>query len=170
MTRSGSGRRTTDGNLSEKAIWAGGTVRSLSAGRGVGRLPFLWGYLGTNKLGIGESSAFVAAVAVAPGQPLLLALPPLTGRPSGPRLWRSQRLWVSYRAALSRDSPRGVGDGRRGATMRAILGSSGCSCGWVFLGERLRGGQWLSVSLGLVGLVLIIEPWELRGVLSSLLT
>jgi drug/metabolite transporter (DMT)-like permease len=40
----------------------------------------------------------------------------------------------------------------------------------LLLGERLKGGQWLSVGLGLIGLVLIIEPWQLRGVLSSLLT
>jgi len=41
---------------------------------------------------------------------------------------------------------------------------------WPLLKERLRGTQWLSVFIGLVGLVLIIEPWQLRGALSSLLT
>lgn len=40
---------------------------------------------------------------------------------------------------------------------------------WPILGERLRGLQWLSVLLALGGLVLIIEPWNLHGVLSSLL-
>jgi drug/metabolite transporter (DMT)-like permease len=40
---------------------------------------------------------------------------------------------------------------------------------WPILGERLRGSQWLSVLLALGGLVLIIEPWKLQGVLSSLL-
>ena len=40
---------------------------------------------------------------------------------------------------------------------------------WPLLGERLRGSQWLSVGLALVGLVLIVEPWKLHGVLSALL-
>jgi drug/metabolite transporter (DMT)-like permease len=40
---------------------------------------------------------------------------------------------------------------------------------WPLLGERLRGAQWMSVGLALVGLVLIVEPWKLHGVLSPLL-
>jgi drug/metabolite transporter (DMT)-like permease len=40
---------------------------------------------------------------------------------------------------------------------------------WPILGERLRGSQWLSVGLALGGLVLIVEPWKLHGVLSALL-
>ncbi len=38
-----------------------------------------------------------------------------------------------------------------------------------FLGERLRGVQWLAVALALTGLVLVLEPWHLQGVVSSLL-
>jgi drug/metabolite transporter (DMT)-like permease len=40
---------------------------------------------------------------------------------------------------------------------------------WPILGERLRGSQWLSVGLAFAGLVLIVEPWTLRGVASALL-
>ena len=40
---------------------------------------------------------------------------------------------------------------------------------WPILGERIRGAQWLSVALGLGGLVLIIEPWSLEGIVSSIL-
>ena len=41
--------------------------------------------------------------------------------------------------------------------------------GWV-LGERVRGGQWLAAACTLIGLVLIIEPWNLQGsVLSKVL-
>lgn len=40
---------------------------------------------------------------------------------------------------------------------------------WPILGEKVRGAQWLSVLLGLAGLVLIIEPWNLHGAVSSLL-
>jgi len=40
---------------------------------------------------------------------------------------------------------------------------------WPLLGERVRGSQWISVGLALAGLVLIVEPWKLHGVLSALL-
>ena len=41
---------------------------------------------------------------------------------------------------------------------------------WVFLGERLRGVQWLAVALAFAGLVLVVRPWELDGVVSGVLT
>lgn len=34
---------------------------------------------------------------------------------------------------------------------------------WPVLGERIRGLQWAAVALSAAGLVLIIEPWELKG-------
>jgi drug/metabolite transporter (DMT)-like permease len=37
------------------------------------------------------------------------------------------------------------------------------------LRERMRGAQWIAVGLGLVGLLLIIEPWKLTNVTGSLL-
>jgi drug/metabolite transporter (DMT)-like permease len=40
---------------------------------------------------------------------------------------------------------------------------------WPVLDERLHGSQWLSLSLAFAGLVLIVEPWKLHGVLSALL-
>ena len=40
---------------------------------------------------------------------------------------------------------------------------------WAFLGERVRGVQWLAVALALAGLVLVIEPWHLRGAFGSAL-
>lgn len=36
---------------------------------------------------------------------------------------------------------------------------------WPILGERIEGWGWLSVALGAAGLVLILEPWNLRATL-----
>lgn len=41
---------------------------------------------------------------------------------------------------------------------------------WVFLDERLRGLQWPAVGLAFAGLILVIEPWHVRGLLPSVLT
>jgi drug/metabolite transporter (DMT)-like permease len=40
---------------------------------------------------------------------------------------------------------------------------------WAFLGERLRGTQWLAVGLALPGLLLVLSPWRLQGAVSSAL-
>ena len=40
---------------------------------------------------------------------------------------------------------------------------------WLFLGEKVRGLQWLAVGLAFVGLMFILSPWALQGVASSLL-
>lgn len=31
---------------------------------------------------------------------------------------------------------------------------------WLWLGERVRGGQWLAIALALLGLLAILEPWR----------
>jgi drug/metabolite transporter (DMT)-like permease len=41
---------------------------------------------------------------------------------------------------------------------------------WAFLWERLRGVQWLAVILSFAGLVLVVGPWQIHGVTSSVLT
>jgi len=40
---------------------------------------------------------------------------------------------------------------------------------WVFLGERLKGFQWVAVALAVSGFILILAPWHLRGGKSTLL-
>jgi drug/metabolite transporter (DMT)-like permease len=39
---------------------------------------------------------------------------------------------------------------------------------WPALGERIRGMQWAAVLLAMTGLLCILEPWHLRGSLSSM--
>lgn len=41
---------------------------------------------------------------------------------------------------------------------------------WPLLGERLRGWQWPAVALAFTGLVLVLSPWHLHGVLAGALT
>lgn len=38
---------------------------------------------------------------------------------------------------------------------------------WPVLGERIRGAQWLAVTLAFSGLMLVLEPWNLGGTLAS---
>ncbi|MGR8918131.1 MAG: DMT family transporter [Gammaproteobacteria bacterium] len=38
---------------------------------------------------------------------------------------------------------------------------------WLLLGERVRGGQWLSIVLAAAGLLAIIQPWHLYGSMTS---
>ena len=40
---------------------------------------------------------------------------------------------------------------------------------WMFLGERVRGLQWPAVIIALVGLVLVLRPWQLEGTVRTLL-
>ncbi len=40
---------------------------------------------------------------------------------------------------------------------------------WAFLGEKMRGLQWVAAGLALLGLVFILTPWELRGAAGSFL-
>jgi drug/metabolite transporter (DMT)-like permease len=40
---------------------------------------------------------------------------------------------------------------------------------WLFLGERLRGLQWPAVAVALVGLLLVVRPWDIGGALPGVL-
>jgi len=39
----------------------------------------------------------------------------------------------------------------------------------LFLGERLRGLQWPAVALALIGLILVVQPWDIGGALPGIL-
>ncbi|MBN1631775.1 MAG: EamA family transporter [Thermoleophilia bacterium] len=137
-------------------------------------LALIWGYSWVpSKLGVANSSAFVfAALRTVPAGVVMVALLPVLRRPFPPKAWRLTAVVGVLQLC-----------GFAGLTSAAlVVGGAGHTAmlantwqfwllliAWIFLGETIRGGQWVSVALGLVGLVLIIEPWALRGVLSSLL-
>lgn len=138
-------------------------------------LALIWGYSWVpGKLGVIDSSAFVfAALRTFPAGVLLLALLVLTGRPLRPKgVWLTAAVGILQVGGFVGLTNAALVTGGAGHT--AMLANTWqfwlLVLAWWFLGERLRGGQWLSVAIGLIGLVLIIEPWQLRGVLSSVLT
>lgn len=135
----------------------------------------IWGYSWIpSKLGVINSSPFTyAALRTLPGALILLALLPLSGRtlrPRGP--WLTAAVGVCQLTGFTGFTCAALLAGGAGHT--AMLANTWqfwlLVLAWVFLGEKLRGFQWLSVGLALPGLVFIIEPWGLRGVLESLLT
>ncbi len=138
-------------------------------------LPFIWGYSWVpNKLGIMESSPFVfAALRCLPAGLLLLVIMMVIGRPLRPKaVALTAIVGVLQLGAFTAFTATALVTGGAGHT--AMLANTWqfwlLPVAWVFLGERMRGSQWIAVGLGLVGLVLIIEPWKLHGVLSSFLT
>jgi len=136
-------------------------------------LILIWGYLWIpGKIGVSHSSAFVwAAMRTLPAYVLLLGLLPVLRRPLRPRALGLTALvgllQVSGFVGFSSAALVTAGAGHTGMlanTWQFLI----LILAWVVLGERLEGSQWLAVGLGIVGLVLIIEPWRMRGVVSSL--
>jgi len=102
----------------------------------------------------------------------LVALLPLLGRPLRPKaLGLTVILGVLQTAGflgLMTWALQGEGAGRT-AILTYTMPFWLLLLAWVFLGERLRGFQWLAVGSALAGLVLVVTPWRLEGVLSPLL-
>ncbi len=135
----------------------------------------IWGYSWVpSKLGVTNSSPYVfAAMRSLPAALLLLSLLPLTGRslrPKGP--WLTAAVGVCQVGGFTGLTCAALYAGGAGHT--AMLANTWqfwlLVLAWWFLGDRLKGLQWIAVAFALAGLVLIIEPWGLRGVLGSLLT
>ena len=138
-------------------------------------LALIWGYSWIpGKLGVVNSSAFMfAALRTLPAGLLMLAALPVFGRSLRPKaLGLTAVVGVLQVGGFVGLISAALATGGAGHT--AMLANTWqfwlLIVAWLFLDEKLIGAQWLSVSIGLVGLVLIIEPWQLRGVLSSLLT
>lgn len=137
-------------------------------------LPFIWGYTWVPlKIGVVYCPPYTfAALRALPAGLVLLALTAALGRP------------VRLKAAAY-VIPIGFlqTGGFIGLTIAALVtGGAGRTSilantwqfwiplmAWPILAERLRWSQWVSVVLALAGLMLIVEPWKLHGVLSALL-
>jgi drug/metabolite transporter (DMT)-like permease len=137
-------------------------------------LALIWGYTWVPvKIGVAYTSPFMfAALRTFPGGLLLLVLVAALGRPLRPKALRlTVLLGVLQTSGFMGLTTAALVSGGAGRT--AILANTWqfwiLLMAWPLLGERLRGAQWLSVLLALGGLILIIEPWKLHGILSSLL-
>jgi drug/metabolite transporter (DMT)-like permease len=137
-------------------------------------LALIWGYTWVAlKIGVAYCEPFTfAALRTLPGGLLLLALTALLRRPLRPRpVGLIALIGILQTGGFIGLSTAALVAGGAGRT--AILANTWqfwiLLMAWPILGERLRGSQWFSVGLALGGLVLIIEPWNLHGVTSSLL-
>jgi drug/metabolite transporter (DMT)-like permease len=140
----------------------------------LGLIVLIWGYLWVpGKIGVTSSSAFLwAGCRTFPAYVLLLVLLLILRRPLRPPVIGLTALVGVLQVG-----------GFVGLTSAALVTSGAGHTGmlantwqiwililaWAFLEERLRGPQWMAVGVGVAGLVLIIEPWQLQGVVSSLL-
>lgn len=137
-------------------------------------LALIWGYSWVAmKIGIEHSAPFFfAAVRALPGGILLLLLARGLGYSARPRpLGLTALLGVLQTGGFLALTQAALVTGGAGRT--SVLANTWqfwiLLLAWPLLGERVRGLQWAAVVLALGGLVLIIEPWRLRGVLPSLL-
>lgn len=142
---------------------------------GLVTLALIWGYTWVPlKVGVGYSGPFAfAALRTLPGGLMLLGLVAVLGRPVRPKApGYAMLLGLLQTGGFIGLVTAALVTGGAGRT--AILANTWqfwiLLLAWPILGEKLRGWQWLSVLLALVGLLLIIEPWNLHGVTSSLLT
>jgi len=126
-----------------------------------------------SKIAVEYANPFVfAALRSFPAGVLLLVVAVVLKRPMSPRPLRlTALLGILQTAGFGGFTIGALVSGGAGHT--AILANTWqfwiLLLAWPLLGERLKGWQWLAVMLGLAGLLLIIEPWNLHGVLSSML-
>jgi len=137
-------------------------------------LALIWGYTWVpQKIGIPYAGTFsFAALRALLGAIVLLAVLAVLRRPLRPKaLGLTLALGVLQTTGFVGLTMWALEAGGAGRT--AVLANTMpfwlLIMAWPLLGERLHGLQWASVPLGLAGLVLIIGPWNLHGVASSLL-
>lgn len=137
-------------------------------------LALIWGLAWvTMKVGVEHSEPFMfAALRAVISSVFLLALLPILRRPLKPRVlgWTAL-LGLLQTAGFSGFVMWALASGGAGKTsvLTYTMPFWLLMMAWVFLGERVRGAQWLAVGLGLVGLIFILSPWQLRDFTSSIL-
>jgi drug/metabolite transporter (DMT)-like permease len=137
-------------------------------------LALIWGYNWVvMKVGLRYSQPFTfAALRTFLGAAALLALLPVLHRPLRPRA-------VGYTLLIGLLQTTGFvglimwalqsGGAARTSILTYTMPFWLLLMAWVVLGERLKGLQWFAVGLAAGGLLLILSPWRLQGVFSSLL-
>lgn len=135
----------------------------------------VWGYSWIlNKLALAELAPFTFSawrMFIAAGC-LLLAMA-LTGRSLRPRRWPELlRLGVVQTSAFVGLSMWALVEGSVGRTSILVFTMPfwTVAFAWPLLGERIRDWQWLALTLAMLGLLLLVRPWDPQGsVLGKLL-
>jgi len=131
-------------------------------------MSLLWGYGWTAmKIGLIDAEPFkFTALRMSLSALCLLAVLPLTGRPFWPtRVPELLRLAVVQTSLLFTLSTWAVAQGTPGRVAFLVYTMPFFTLlfAWPFLGERVRGLQWLAIALAGCGLVAIIQPWHMHG-------
>jgi drug/metabolite transporter (DMT)-like permease len=131
-------------------------------------LALIWGYTWpVMKVMLSYAEPFpYAAMRTFLGGLVLVALLPLFGRPIRPKaVWLTALLGVLQTAGflgLMTWALQGEAAGKT-AILTYTMPFWLLLMAWVFLGERLKGFQWVAVGVALAGLVLVLQPWEMQG-------
>lgn len=128
----------------------------------------LWGYGWTAlKIGLIDAAPFeFTALRMSLGAICLLVMLPLTGRPFLPRrVPELLKLAFVQTSLLFTLSTWAIAQGEAGrvAFMVYTMPFFTLLFAWLLLGERIKGLQWVAISLAGVGLLAIIQPWEMSG-------
>jgi drug/metabolite transporter (DMT)-like permease len=136
-------------------------------------LVLVWGYSWVAmKIGLRHAHPFdFAALRVGIGALLLFALVAARGRPLGLASYRMALLLgtvqVAFFVILSQFALVRAGPGKTSVLVFTMPFWMIVFARYI-LHERMRGAQWIAVGLALVGLTLIVAPWELTSLEGSL--
>jgi drug/metabolite transporter (DMT)-like permease len=135
-------------------------------------LALIWGYAWVvMKVAIGYTEPFTfAALRAAISAAFMIVLLPVLRRPMKPRaLGLTALLGLLQTTGFAGLMMWALENGGAGKTsvLTYTMPFWLLPLAWVVLGEKMRGLKWLAVALALGGLILILSPWQLRGVWSS---
>jgi drug/metabolite transporter (DMT)-like permease len=137
-------------------------------------LALIWGYTWPlMKSVLTYADPFVyAGMRTFMGGVLLIALLPVLRRPVRPKaFWMTFLLGVLQTAGflgLMTWALQGEGAGKT-AILTYTMPFWLLLMAWVFLGERLKGFQWVAVVVALAGLILVLQPWHMKSGWSALM-